>query len=179
MTEPQHTARDIINKYSPIVKGRTGLSSLAFRAAARTIEIAQGTAHAVSEWAYPKGIENAAGQLLVSTAPVIAATFARMESKLKASFNTASAKNADAQARDNFLQVADEVKADAKIIAPQASVLNQEFGIVTEPYTFMVAASVTLEQGIAQVTAANERTNPVTIRRHPAPQPQAAKAVGL
>lgn len=179
MTEPQHTARDIINKYSPIVKGRTGLSSLAFRAAARTIEIAQATAHAVSEWAYPKGIENTAGQLLVSTVPVIAATFARMESKLAASFNAASAKNAEVTVRDNFLQLADEVKADAKIIAPQASVLHQEFGIVNEPYTFMVAKDVTLEQGIAQVIAASERINPVTIRRHPAPQPQPAKAVGL
>lgn len=179
MTEPQHTPRDIINKYSPIVKGRSGLSSLAFRAAARTIEFAQSTAYAVSEWAYPKGIENTAGQLLVSTSPVIAATFARMESKLAASFNTASAKNADAAARDNFLQFADEVKADAKIIAPFASVLRAEFDIVTEPYTFMVAKDVTLEQGIAQVTAAKARTNPVTIRRHPVPQPQPAKAVGL
>lgn len=179
MTEPQRTPRDIINKYSPIVKGRSGLSSLAFRVAARTIEIAQTTAHAVSEWAYPKGIENAAGQLLTNTAPVIAETFARMESKLAASFNTASAKNADAQARDNFLQLADEVKADAKIIAPLASVLRAEFDIVTEPYTFIVAQGVTLEQGIAQVTAANARTNPVTIRRHPAAQPQPAKAVGL
>lgn len=179
MTEPQRTPRDIINKYSPIVKGRTGLSSLAFRAAARTIEIAQNATHAVSEWAYPKGIENTAGQLLVSTAPVIAETFARMESKLAASFNTASAKNADATARDNFLQLAGEVKADAKIIAPLASVLHQEFGMVTEPYTFMVAKDVTLEQGIAQVTSASERVNPVTIRRHPVPQPQPAKAVGL
>jgi hypothetical protein len=179
MTEPQHTPRDIINKYSPIVKGRTGLSSLVFKAAARTAEVAQSTAHAVSEWAYPKGIENAAGQLLVSTAPVIAATFARMESKLAACFNTAAAKDADAQARGNFLQLADEVKADAKIIAPLASVLRAEFDIVTGPYTFMVAQDVTLEQGIAQVTAANERVNPVTIRRHPAPLPQPAKAVGL
>lgn len=179
MTEPQRTPRDIINKYSPIVKGRTGLSSLAFRTAARTIEIAQNATHAVSEWAYPKGIENTAGQLLVGTAPVIAATFARMESKLAASFNTASAKDADVQARGNFLQLAEEVKADAKIIAPLASVLRAEFDIVTEPYTFMVAQGVTLEQGIAQVTAANERVNPVTIRRHPAPQPHPAKAVGL
>ncbi|MBL8714069.1 MAG: hypothetical protein JNM12_14335 [Alphaproteobacteria bacterium] len=179
MTEPQRTPRDIINKYSPIVKGRTGLSSLVFKAAARTAEIAQNAAHAVSEWAYPKGIENSAGQLLTNTAPVIAETFARMESKLAASFNTASAKNADAQARDNFLQLADEVKADAKIIAPLASVLRAEFDIVTEPYTFIVAQGVTLEQGIAQVTAANARTNPVTIRRHPAAQPQPAKAVGL
>lgn len=179
MTEPQRTPRDIINKYSPIVKGRTGLSSLAFRAAARTIEIAQNATHAVSEWAYPKGIENTAGQLLVSTAPVIAATFARMESKLGASFNTAAAKDADAEARSNFLNLADEVKADAKIIAPLASVLRAEFDIVTEPYAFMVAKGVTLEQGIAQVTAANDRINPVTIRRHPAPQPQPAKAVGL
>lgn len=179
MTEPQRTPRDIINKYSRIVKGRTGLSSLAFRAAALTIEIAQATAHAVSEWAYPQGIENTAGQLLVSTVPVIAETFARMESKLAGSFNAASAKNADVTARDNFLSLADEVKADAKIIAPLASVLRAEFDIVNEPYTFIVAKGVTLEQGIAQVTAASERINPVTIRRHPVPQPQPAKAVGL
>lgn len=166
MTEPQRTPRDIINKYSPIVKGRTGLSSLLFKAAARTAEVAQRAAHGVSEWAYPKGIENTAGQLLIGTAPAIAATFARMESKLSASFNSASAKNADAEAWGNFLQLADDVKADAKIIAPLASVLRAEFDIVTEPYKFMVAPGVTLDQGIAQVTAAYERVNPVTIRRH-------------
>ncbi len=179
MTEPQRTPRDIINKYSPIVKGRSGLSSVLFKAAARSIELAQDTAHAVTEWAYPRGIENTAGQLLVSTAPVIVATLKRMETKLAASFNTASAKNSGAEARGNFLSLADEVKADAKIIAPQASVLRQEYDMVTEPYTFMVAQGVTLEQGIAQITALSERINPVTIRRHPVPQPQPAKAVGL
>ncbi|HYD19412.1 MAG TPA: hypothetical protein VEF76_13130 [Patescibacteria group bacterium] len=151
MTEPQHSVRDIINKYSPIVNGRSGPSSLFFKAAARSLEALQSTAQAASDWVYPSGIQNTAGQLLVNTPPIIAATFARMERRLQDSFRAAASKYARPLERENFHAVAEEVKADASVIAPQATVLRQEFDMVTEPYKFMVTQTLTLEQGIASL----------------------------
>ena len=190
MTEPQQASlRDITDKYSPIVKGRTGLAGLAFKAAARTVELAGGALNAATQWAYPRGFENAAGQMLSSGTPAaIIATYQRMESKLRASFAATAAKFATPGDRQNFLALAAEVKQDAEILAPHTSVLRSEFDIVTEPYKFILvkatqnAPAVTLEQGIEAVTEALNRKNPVTIRRKPVemPKPDTGKtAVGF
>jgi hypothetical protein len=183
MTEPkQQTIQNIIDKYSPITRGRTGLLGLAFKAVAKPVEIAANTLGAASQWVYPSGYTNSAGQVLVNASATVAATYRRMEEKLQQSFNRAGAKTATPDMRDAFLVLADEVKNDAAVLAPAGEVLRSAFDLVTEPYKFMVSKETTLAQGIAQVTAAQERKNPVTIRRHPLPVPQpeaAKKAVGL
>jgi len=178
MTEPQQTIRDIINKYSPIVKGRKGLLGLAFKAVARPVEWAENALDRVEQWIAPHGFRNTAGQTLIDTSPAVADTLASMEGKLQQSFSAASAKTATPEAREQFLSLAQEVQKDAAALAPEAHVINNELNLAPEQYKFILlkgeegAASTTLEQGIAAVTAAQERKNPVTIRRNPNPYPQ-------
>lgn len=186
MTEPKQnkTLRDIIDKYSPIVKGST---SRLRKALARPVEWAQSALDTADNWAFPHGRNNAAGQNITAETPTaVAATFARMETKLRSFFNKAAAKDATPESREAFLSVAAEVKEDAKVLAPHASILRSEFDMVSEPYVFVVlegakgASFTTLDQGIAQVKAGQERKNPVTIRRKPAPTPETGgKAVGF
>lgn len=176
MTEPQQNVTDIINKYSPITRGRTGLLGLAFKAVAKPLEIATDAFYAVEQWAFPSGWANSAGQLLTSTTATVASTFSRMESKLRASFS--AAKNAGAEKRAQFLSLAGEVKKDAAVLAPHVNVLRSAFDIVNEPYKFIVAENTTLEQAEAAFAPAvveQERKNPVTIRRNPQPYPQTGK----
>lgn len=171
MTEPQHnkTLRDIIDKYSPIVKGS---KSLARKLLARPVEWAQSAIDAAQNWPFPHGRTNAAGQNITAETPTaVAATFARMETKLRSFFNEAAGKDATPENREAFLAIAAEVKEDAKVLAPHASILRSAFDTVSEPYVFVVlegekgAPFTTLDQGIAQVKQQQERKNPVTIRR--------------
>lgn len=176
MAEPQRkTLRDIIDKYSPIMQG--GKSFLR-KLVARPVEWVQSAIDAAGNWAFPHGRTNAAGQNITAETPTaVSATFARMETRLRSFFNKASARDASPESRAAFLSVAAEVKEDAQVLAPHATVLRSAFDIVAEPYVFVVlkgeegAAFTTLDQGIAQVKAAQERKNPVTVRRKPAPYP--------
>lgn len=188
MTEPQQTVRDIINKYSPIVNGRKGILGLAFKAVARPLEWAERALNSVEQWIAPNGFTNTAGQLLIDTSPAVVDTLAHMESRLQQSFNTASAKAATPETREQFLSLAQEVQKDALVLAPEAHVVNNELNLAPEQYKFILlkgedgAASTTLEQGVATMTPVPEHKNPVTVRRNPNPYSQPnteKKAVGL
>lgn len=172
MTEPQQTTlRSIIDKYSPIVRGITGIAGKALSLAARPFEKAADTAQAIWHWP-DHGSENKAGQYITDCNASIITTFQRMEKKLTISFNAA----VNDTARRNFLGLADEVKRDSEVLEQHCTILRQPYDIVRESYKFTLGtgADVTLlSDAIGTVKAALEpKKNPVTIRRAPLPQPQ-------
>ncbi len=173
MTEPQQTAlRTIIDKYSPLVRGMTGIAGKALSLATRPLEGAANAAFAVTHWP-DHGAENKAGQYITDCNATIITTFARMEKKLTSSFNQA----VNDGARRKFLGLADEVKQDAHVLEQHCTILRQPYDIVGENYKFVLGTSAEgvtlLSDAVGTIkTALAPRENPVTIRRAPMPQPK-------
>ena len=173
MTEPkQSSLRSIIDKYSPVVRGMTGLAGKALSLATRPFEKAANAAQTL--WRWPDhGAENKAGQYITDCNASIFTTFQRMEKKLTLSFNAA----VNDGARRRFLSVVDDVKRDAAVLEQHCTILRQPYDIVRENYKFILGtgtAVTLLSDAVGTVKAQlAPRENPVTIRRAPQPQAQA------
>jgi hypothetical protein len=184
---PEKSLREIIDAYSPIVRGKKGPLGLLLKAVSRPLEVLRNIVGAVARFPIGFGHENRAGQILTDCPAMVPDTFKRMEKKLQRSFNTASRRDASPIERETFLQLAQSVRADGNALAKHCTILRTEFSSVTEPYNFIVEKSplgnrafrtVNLEQGVALVkeqmnssisdlAADVSAKNPVTIRRKP------------
>lgn len=186
---PEKSPREIIDAYSPIVRGKKGLLGLALKAVARPLELTRNILGAVTRFPFHFGYENTAGQVLTDCSAVVPETFRRMEKKLQASFNTAARDNASPIERETFLRLADQVRADGEELSRYCTILRTEFADHTERYSFILGKKplgnrqfdiTTLEQGVAQVKEqmfgsagqvaaeiAEGSKNPVTVRRKP------------
>ncbi len=186
---PEKSLREIIDAYSPIVRGKKGLLGLALRALSKPFEIARNVLGAVARFPIGFGYENAAGQILTDCPAMVPETFRRMEKKLRNSFNVAARTGASPIKRESFLRLADGVRADGAALSKHCTILRTEFDSVTESYNFILSKeplgnrnykTVNLEQGVAlirdQMSAAAADAgaevqtgvkNPVTIRRRP------------
>jgi|GEM_PF-6370213 len=153
------TARDIIDKYSPLAHLGGGVPGRMALKAARPLEWAYNAGQAVLRYPFNFGYENTAGQYVGSCPAIIPATLRRMEKKLQAGFNTAAAAQASRQARMDFLSLADEVESDAAVLSGSFNVVGGVFGVAPEKYTFIVqkqgggadAKLTTLQQGVDAV----------------------------
>lgn len=178
MTEPKPpTLRNILDKYSPFVRGIGGAKGKALSLLVRPLEKATELVQTVLRWPH-RGAENQAGQHITDCSAAVISTFARMEKKLSASFKAAADRHAALQARRQFLGLATEIKTEAAVLEKHCTILRRKFDFVTERHAFVLdqdhRGPVLLEDGVKAVEASLEpRPNPVTVRRHPLQQPQA------
>jgi hypothetical protein len=186
-TSPEKSPREIIDAYSPIVRGHKGLLGLALKTIARPLEIARNVLGALTRYPIGFGYENAAGQILTDCPAAVADAFSHMEKKLQTSFNTAARNDASPIERETFLRVAEDVRADSDALSKHCTILRTEFDSVTERYNFVVMKEplgkgaykkLNLEESVAaikrqihgaafDVAVGTEAKNPVTIHRKP------------
>ncbi|MBI1216235.1 MAG: hypothetical protein GC185_10520 [Alphaproteobacteria bacterium] len=188
MTEPkQQTLREIINKYSPIVRDKKGALGAALKTAAFPVEQTRNALGALIRFPISVGYTNTAGQSVEGCKAVVADTFRRMEKKLQASFNAAAAKEAGQQVKEAFLKLAEEVRADSRVLAKHCTVVSETWSTSPETYKFIVKVEklgdelrkTTLDQGVYAVKKAlglikepaNE--NPVKVRMKTAEEQKA------
>jgi hypothetical protein len=154
------SVREIIDRYSPIVRGCKGLLGFALKLVARPVEAVQNAAGAAARYPLYFGYRNTAGQSVADCAAIIPKTFGRMEKKLQASFNAAAAPASGTEARENFLRLADEVRRDGETLSTHCTIFRQDLDLVTEKYRFILATEplgnrevrmTTLEEGVAAV----------------------------
>lgn len=158
----QNNVRDIINKYSPLVKGREGLLGISLKIIGRPLEWAYNAGNAVMRFPFYFGYENTAGQYVGDCPAIIPATLSRMEKKLQASFQKAAAKEAAQPERLDFLSLAQEVEADTAILSKHFNVSHGIFGTAPDSYTFIVQQTgngealqqTTLQEGIVKIETA-------------------------
>jgi len=175
MTEPQQTLRDIIDKYSPIVRGRKGALGATLKAAAFPVEQGRNALGAIARFPIYIGYENTAGQSVEGCKAVVADTFRRMEKKLQKSFNAAAAREATTAARESSLGLAAEVRADAKALARHCTVVKGAWSTVPENYTFIVKTEkqgdavikTTLDDGVRMIRRALGLDQPAPARENP------------
>jgi hypothetical protein len=157
MTEPQQkTDRDIINKYSPLIRNKKGALGAALKTAAFPLEQGRNALGALLRLPLGTGYANTAGQSVEGCKAVIADTFARMEKKLQAGFKAASRRDADKPAQESFLQLAEDVSADGKILSQYCTVVSGAWSAAPEDYRFIVdpAAMTALDEGVHRVKQA-------------------------
>jgi hypothetical protein len=185
MAEQQDKSlREIIDSYSPIVRGRKGILGGALKVFAAPLEAVRSVKHALKAYPFHFGHENTAGQIVTDCPAIIPTTFVRMEHKLQASFNTAARPEATPIERESFLGLANTVRAEAEVLGRHCTILRTEFDNVTEPYRFILRREkldngdtklTSLEDGVAmlrqelysEVPTKPEAHKPVTIRRKP------------
>lgn len=165
----QNTVRDIINKYSPLVKGREGLLGKSLKVIGRPLEWAFNAGNAAIRFPFYFGYENTAGQYVGNCPAIIPATLSRMEKKLQTSFQKAATKEAAQSDRLSFLSLAEEIEADTAVLSTHFNVTNGIFGTVPNKYTFIVAQTgsgetfqrTTLHDGIVKIETAAGLRQPV------------------
>ena len=129
------TARQVIDKYSPIVRGSTGLKGFVLKLLARPIDGAAGILSRISGYPFAFGVENAAGQTVQVESPIIGATLQRIERKLQDSFNTAAADGAPNRDKIHFLKDAHAAKNDVETLRPRFRAIAGPYAMAEEPYS--------------------------------------------
>src|SRR5580700_5997878 len=134
----EKSLRDLVDGYSPIVRGKKGLFGRLLHALAAPVEFARNVLHVLNTYPYHFGHENTAGQVVTDCPFIVPVTYGRMESRLQAGFNAAARPGASPIDRENFLHLAEHVTRDAAELAKHCTILRTEFACVTEPYNFIV-----------------------------------------
>jgi hypothetical protein len=134
--EDSTSLRDVINRYSPIVGGRTGLVGDFLKVVAKAAEILPDPTPApVPEVLYTS--RNLAGQSITTNDLELAATFKRMEQTLQKSFKKASGAEATPDDRESFVKLAEQVQKDAAILAAKCFITKPQgeakYQFVLEP----------------------------------------------
>jgi hypothetical protein len=136
--ENQDSVQDVMERYSPIVGGRTGIVGDFLKVVAKAVDVlplANATPAPVPEVLYTS--RNLAGQTITTNDLELAATFRRMEQTLQKSFKMASSTEATTDDRESFVKLAKQVQADAAILAAKCFITKPEgdakYQFVLEP----------------------------------------------
>ncbi len=140
--------QDIIDKYSPLVQGQTGVQKRALLLVSHTLQSATNILGRVSQYPFNQGYTNTAGQTISDCSPAIAVTLQRMERKLQTSFNKAA--NSQTPTVDSILFVATtkEVQNDVLVLEPFFNVRSGINFIGGEDYKFMVTDTLDLDTAV-------------------------------
>lgn len=141
MPEDSASLRDVMDRYSPIVGGRTGLMGAFLKVVARAVEafpkIVNVTPSAVPVPQVLFTSRNLAGQSITTSNVMLATTFKRMEQTLQKSFKKASGEGASLGDRERFVELAQQVQQDAAILAAKCFITKPEgqakYQFVLEP----------------------------------------------
>jgi hypothetical protein len=136
--EDSVSVREVVERYSPIVGGRTGLVGDFLKVVAKAVDIlpsANATPAPVPEVLFTS--RNLAGQTITTNDLELAATFRRMEQTLQKSFKKASGTDATADDRESFTKLAEQVQKDAAILAAKCFITKPQgdakYQFVLEP----------------------------------------------
>jgi hypothetical protein len=126
-SKTQPSLRDVMDRYSPIVGGRTGIVGEALKLVSRLVELLPKVRPVTSVMPMPEIIfsnRNAAGQTVWTSNIMLASTFGRMEKLLQRSFDKASKPGASINDRQKFVTLAEQVQQDAAVLASQCTITN-------------------------------------------------------
>jgi hypothetical protein len=147
------TPRDVLDKYSPIVQGQTGILGAVLRAAARPVEWAINLAGAVGQYPLQQGYTNAAGQTISDCDAIVPFTLYRMEGRLQSKFAAAAARPGASMESVDFLIAAKEIEQDAATLSPLFNVKSGTNFIGGERYKLMAGHDIDIEAALAKVEA--------------------------
>ncbi len=155
------TAQDVIDKYSPLLQGQTGVQKFALLLVSRTLQIATDILGRAGQYPFNQGYTNTAGQTISDCSPSVAVTLQRMERKLQNSFNKAAQPALQALDDVKFLMAAEEVRSDAQILRPLFNARSGVNHIGGEDYKFMVTGTLDLDAAVKSVNEKLRNTTPV------------------
>lgn len=165
MPEDSASLRDVMDRYSPIVGGRTGLVGAFLKGVAKILPTPETTQAPVPEVLFTS--RNLAGQTITTNDLELAATFRRMEQTLQKSFKTASSADATADDRESFVKLAEQVQKDAAILAAKCFITKPhgeakyQFTLEPEP-----GQHIPLAKAFAAVRQPGTRRSDITLVRY-------------
>jgi hypothetical protein len=162
------TVNEVLNRYAPPARGEPGFLAGALNMVAKAMgKPAEASAlNGAFSAATPRGEVdhlrvNSAHQRIISSNPAVPQALQLMESMLQASFRAASGPGATAQAKQNFIDLARQVQADAKVLRSEYRVQGPA-DPATGGYAFVVGQSgekaVSLGDAFASVQRASYRS---------------------
>lgn len=138
--EDSVSVRDVMDRYSPIVGGRTGLIGAFLKVVHRAVEAIPKLNFTPSPVPTPQVLftsRNLAGQSITTDNVLLATTFKRMEQTLQKSFKKASGEDASLGDRERFVELARQIQEDAAILAAKCFITKPQgeakYQFVLEP----------------------------------------------
>ncbi|TAL30754.1 MAG: hypothetical protein EPN97_11760 [Alphaproteobacteria bacterium] len=166
--EDSTSLRDVIDRYSPIVGGRTGLVGDFLKVVAKAVDILPNVNDAPAP--VPSVLftsRNLAGQTITTNDLELAATFKRMEQTLQKSFKKASGTDATADDRESFVKLAEQVQKDAAILAAKCFITKPQgdarYQFVLEPEP---GQHIPLAKAFAAVQQPGRKSSEITLVRY-------------
>ncbi|MEZ0225191.1 MAG: hypothetical protein ACAH83_11600 [Alphaproteobacteria bacterium] len=158
----------MMERYSPIVGGRTGLIGEFLKVVSKAVDIlpnADAPPAPVPEVLFTS--RNLAGQTITTNDLLLATTFKRMEQTLQNSFKQATGADATPDDRESFVKLAAQVQKDAAILAAKCFITKPEgeakYQFVLEPQP---GQHIPLSKAFASVQQPGRKASDVKMVRY-------------